>query len=100
MQANTKLTAEQKSELRDMLELAEARGIKVICDNKRNTLAYRRRGNTTEFAISVKAPNEKKYRRKVGKYWALLRFLYGHKVAMNSNDFDFMVEMVFDVYDY
>jgi hypothetical protein len=98
MQANTKLTAEQKSELRDLLQVARVQGIKVVCLNERNTLAYRRRGNTTEFALSVKAPNEKKFRAKVGKYWALLRFFNGQKVAMDSQDFDIMTEAVFDAY--
>jgi hypothetical protein len=98
MQANTKLTAEQKSELRDLLHWANLVGVQVVCLNERNTLAYRRRGNTTEFALSVKAPNEKKFRAKVGKYWALLRFHNEQIVVMDSADFDIMTEAVFDAY--
>ena len=88
MQANTKLNAGQK----EFLKTIKARNPKVtLCNNGQTTIAYMDRGNTVEFSLSVAAPTEKKFRRKVGEYFALLRFNDQETVKMASIDFHHMM---------
>lgn len=78
MASNTKLTAEQKQELKAMR--ATERGVYIGRDfTGRATVALVRTGRYMgEFSASIASPDEKKIRPKVGEFNARLR-LYGHK---------------------
>lgn len=95
MQANTKLTDFQKTELKEYREFSPATILNL--DNK-TTMAYQVRGNTVEFALSVMAPTEKKFRRKVGEYFAYDKFTDNQTVKMDKFDFMAMCEAVWDAY--
>ena len=96
MQANTKLTAEQKAELKTMRVGAMQYGVTVVNLDNKTTIAYKVLGNTVEFALSVMAPTEKKFRPKVGEYFALSKFLDSQIVRMDKFDFKNMVECVYE----
>ena len=96
MQANTKLGDFEKELLKHLKD--EMFDVKVVNLDNKTTMAYLPRGNTVEFALSVMAPTEKKFRRKVGEYWALTKFENGQTVKMDKDDFMQMTEMVWDAY--
>ena len=85
MQANTKLDSQQKAHLKEMR--ANNPNV-VLANNGQTTIAYQDKGNTVEFALSVAAPTEKKFRRKVGEFHAMYRFDYlNTTVKMADTDF-------------
>jgi hypothetical protein len=84
--SNTKLAREQKDVLPDWRAYAQKRGIEIM-DNEKTVIVFKEFANTVEFALSVASPNEKKFRRKVGQYFALSRFLDGYTVKMDRFDF-------------
>jgi len=98
MQANTKLDAFQKAELKTMRVGAVQYGVKVVNLDNKTTIAYKALGNTVEFALSVMAPTEKKFRPKVGEFWALQKFFDSQIVKMAKPDFIVMCEFVWDAY--
>lgn len=98
--ANTKLTDYQKAQLAGLAMDAENMGIQVLNLDDKSTIAYKLRGNTVEFAMSVMSPDEKKFRRKVGKYLALRKFFLGNTVCMAVFDFELMCETVWDAYPF
>ena len=51
--------------------------------------------NTVEFALSVMSPDEVKFRRKVGEFWAMDRFDAGQTVKMKRVDFYEMMENLY-----
>lgn len=84
-QSNSKLDTHQKQELREMR--ASQKGVKVIT-NGETTIAYKNMGKVVSFATSVSAPEEKKFRRKVGEFYARLRWDLGCIAIMTPSDFD------------
>jgi hypothetical protein len=96
MQANTKLNSYQKETLKSMK--ANMPSVTVLNLDNVTTMAYSPCGNTVEFTLSVMAPTEKKFRRKVGEYYALTRFENGQIVIMAVHDFMIMCEQVWDAY--
>jgi hypothetical protein len=95
MQANTKLTTNQKLHL---AEMKRNNPDVTLVDNMQTTVAYRELGNTVEFALSVMSDNEKKFRRKVGEYHAMYRFSYlENTVKMARDDFFYMLGNTFYV---
>lgn len=96
--ANTKLEKWQKEDLLEMHIAAKNDGIQVVNLDNVTTMAYKLKGNTVEFSLSVKSPDEKKFRRKVGEFFALARFFNMQTVRMATDDFKDMCETVWDVY--
>jgi len=97
MTSNSKLTAEQKIILRDMLEEAQLNDITVVNLDNVTTMAYQNRGDNVRFSLCVMSSNEKKFRAKVGEYHALERLLYSDQfVTMRRIDFQIVCEAVWD----
>jgi len=97
MQSNSKLTAEQKIILCDMLDDARLNDITVVNLDNVTTMAYQHCGDNVQFSLCVMSSNEKKFRAKVGKYHALERLLYNEQfVTMRRIDFTIMCENVWD----
>lgn len=92
MQSNSKLDPAQKQGLADMKRYHV--GVRLI-NNGKTTIAFLEKGNTVEFALAVMSVDEKKFRRKVGEYHALLRYTTGQTVKMDRLDFVDMLEQVF-----
>ena len=67
-------------------------------NNEETTIVFKDRANynTIEFALSVMSPYEKKFRRKVGEFYAADRFLLGQTVKMKRSDFFTMLENLYD----
>lgn len=59
----------------------------TLKNNRETTIAFREKGNTVEFALSVMSPEETKFRRKVGEYYALDRYNTGQTAYMKKVDF-------------
>jgi len=93
MQSNSKIDSHQKQYLKSIK--AEMPDVK-LANNGETTIAYKPRGNTVEFALSVMSPDEKKFRRKVGEYYAMCYFENGQTVKMATSDFVNMMYFVFD----
>lgn len=98
MQANTKLTPEQKAIFKELREVMENKNVRVVNLDNKTTMAFLPKGNTVEFALSVMAPTEKKFRRKVGEFYAMQKFYNGETVKMSEFDFAVMCECVWDAY--
>lgn len=91
--SNTKLNKSEKESLNAMLYAMGANGFAHrLGHNCETVVAYTERGNTTEFSISVASPDEKKFRPRVGAYYALDRFNAGQTVKMKKWDFAGMLE--------
>ena len=74
-QSNSKLCAEQKEILKGMK--ADFTGEIFSFPEVGLTIAIEHKGlNTSRVAMSVMSPDEKKFRRKVGEYYALSKFMY------------------------
>jgi hypothetical protein len=95
--ANTKLTPEQKLNLKQ-LRVDQDGGVQIINLDNKSTMAWQFKGNTVEFALSVMSPDEKKFRPKVGEYIARSRFDNGETVKMDRGDFGAMCEAVWEAY--
>ena len=74
MQSNTKLTKDQKQQLRDMV--ADHPTVRFATDYDSVVCAFALHGNVMRFAFSVKSPNEQKFRMKVGKLRAMEKLLW------------------------
>jgi hypothetical protein len=96
MQANTKLSDYDKEILKELKEILK--DVQVLNLNDETTIAFKPLGNTVEFALSVMAPTEKKFRRKVGEFYALQKFYDNETVKMAKEDFMRMTEWVWDAY--
>jgi hypothetical protein len=90
--SNTKLTPEQKQCLKSLK--AQLQNVTIKTDGK-TTIAYQEKGNTVEFALSVMSPNEKKFRAKVGEFFALNAFVNSKTVKMGGFDFLCMMDTIF-----
>lgn len=91
MNSNTKLTPDQKFILKDLKKEARDNGINWA-NNGETTIAFKRMGNTVRFSTSVSSPDETKFRRKVGEYYALIRLMdHDNYVVLNLSDFDNMM---------
>lgn len=98
MNSNSKLTPDQKFILKNMKMKAQNMGIKLL-DNGKTTIAYKELGNTVKFSVSVTSPDEKKYRSKVGQFYALERIMnHNQYVTMNKDNFYYMLNLVFGIY--
>jgi len=94
MNSNTKLDPTQKSILKGMKIEARAMGIKWA-NNGETTVAFKPMGNTVRFAMSVKSPDETKFRAKVGEYHSISRLMWDFEsTVMNTSDFIYMLETV------
>lgn len=94
--ANSKISKADKQ----WLKLAKAEIPNVhFHNNEETTIAFRDNPNcnTVEFALSVASPDEVKFRRKVGEYYAMDRMICGNTVKMKRKDFR---EMMYSCYDY
>ena len=98
MQANTKLSDNQKIQLRNLRSALPE--VKVVNLNNKTTIAYVHKGNTVEFALSVMAPTENKFRPKVGEYYARLRYMGENTVKMDKDDFLAMCDCLWDAYPF
>lgn len=95
MLSNTKLTPEQKIERKEMLAWAEEDGLHFMYDEHRGlTMLIREYENTCHVWTAVCSPDEQKYRRKVGEYYALLRWAYGQDGAVFPTGFFFNYKYV------
>ena len=92
--SNTKLNPDQKSDLK---ALRACQPDFKFENNGVTTVVYREAGNTVEFTLSVASPNEKKFRAKVGEYYARMRADSGETVKMLKNDFYNML-VCMDIY--
>lgn len=92
MQSNTKLTKAQKTELK---ALKRALPNVRFAHMGRTTVAFKHTGDLVEFATAICAPNEKKYRTKVGEMYALNRFDFGETVKLPFTHFDNFVDTTF-----
>ena len=93
MASNTKLTVDQKTELKIMRINAKQEGL-TITNNGQTTIAYKVKGNTVRFSTSVKSMDETKFRRKVGEFHALMRSMYNNYAVLNTTDFaNMMISM-------
>lgn len=88
MLSNSKLTKDQKAELKEMLEFSPKIQFEIVGNL---TIAFSHVGDTVEFATAICADNEKKNRPKVGKYVAACRLVSGESVKMPFDRFDNMV---------
>lgn len=95
MASNTKLSAFEKNTLENMR--LNQKGVKIV-NNGETTIAYREFPNTVEFSLSVSSRDEKKFRAKVGEYYARIRMEYNETVKMATNDFYMLADGVFDIY--
>lgn len=75
--ANTKLTSSEKELLAMYKDEARDMGVTLADDGCEMVMAYKFMGNVVQFAVSVMSPGEEKFRRKVGQFHALKRFLGG-----------------------
>lgn len=105
MASNTKLTPEQKTILRNLKKattmpgrMNRLAGVQVVNVDNVTTIAFIERGNTVEFSLAVRSPDENKFRTKVGEFYALERFYNSETVKMARADFAVMCEMTFDAY--
>lgn len=73
MASNSKLTQEQKGHRKTMLAVLP--GVATLAnDGARLTILAVPDGSVTRVFSSVASPDEQKFRRKVGEYYALLRW--------------------------
>ncbi len=96
--ANTKLNDYQKQERKNMMQTAKNTGVQVVNLDNKTVMVYKDCGNTVEFALAVMAPDEQKFRVKVGEFYALERFFCANTVKMDRMDFDTMCIFVWDAY--
>ena len=88
MLSNTKLTAEQKAERKEMLAWAEEDGLHFMYDESSGTtMLVKEHENTCHVWTAVCSHDEQKYRRKVGEYYALLRWAYGQDGSVFPTEF-------------
>jgi hypothetical protein len=97
--ANSKLEREQKEILKELKAGLHFPGnwkVTVTRVSEVTTLAWADRGNTIAFSLAVMSPDEEKFRRKVGEYWALSRFYDGEVVKMGREDFSQMCSSLWE----
>ena len=94
MASNSKLNSFQKSERKILLQDNPA---VTIVNNGQTTIAYMLKGNAVQFSLNVMSPEEKKFRRKVGEYYAILGYHIGARVSMEKYDFANMLEQTFNL---
>lgn len=93
MLSNTKLTDYQKNCLRKLRTFQNTEFV----SNGETTIAYRELGNTFEFSTAIMSQDERKFRPKVGEFYARDRFDNGFTVKMGRYDFMYMLETVFGI---
>jgi len=93
MLSNSKLTQDNKDWLKIMSALHPEIHFTIA---GQTTFAFCHLGNTVEFATAICSDSEKKNRAKVGKYFALERFIEGQTVKMKFRDFDNMLDVIHD----
>jgi hypothetical protein len=93
MQSNTKLNKLEKSLLKDACrDLPDVK----FAQMGKTTVAFAHVGELVEFATAICADNEKKFRPKVGKYWAMTRYENGQTTKLPFAQFDNMVSAYWD----
>lgn len=83
MVSNTKLSREQKQAIKDFC--ANNHEIKFFDNGEITVMVKRDFPGSRMYAVSVAtmAPNERKFRKSVGKYYAICNFENGQYVLMN-----------------
>lgn len=95
MSSNSKLCDFMKAYHKETLQYFKSTGGHVVNDGI-TTIAYTQISpNLVEFTTSICSPDEIKFRRKVGEYYALKRFEEGLTVKMVRQDFLDMMKYVF-----
>jgi hypothetical protein len=82
--SNSKLKKFEKAAFKDMKKFNPNVQFAIV---KNTTIAFSHVGELVEFATAICADNEKKFRPKVGKYYALMRFDRQQTVKLNHADF-------------
>ena len=95
--SNTKLTPEQKLELANMQAHAELHDIETAFLDNVTTMAFKDCGSTVHFSLAIKSEDEKKFRSNVGEYHALEKFMAGQYVAMQRDDFNIMLDTIWNL---
>lgn len=96
--SNTKLNPSQKALRKELKDAALLEGVQLLNLNDQTVMAFKSKGNTVEFALSVMSPDEQKFRLKVGEFYALDRFYSGQTVKMAKLEFQLMCEACWDAY--
>ena len=94
--SNTKLDSYEKEQL-GFMKMRNP-GVTIV-NNGQTTVVFQLKGNTVQFATAVAAPEEKKFRRKVGEYNALNRYENGQYAVVEKYDFCAMLFEVFGMDD-
>lgn len=97
--ANTKLTTEQKEELRVMREYCP--NAVFVSDRENVVIVYEHpfpNSTYVQFSIANRSPKEQKFRGKVGKYHALKNFVEGQYCTMHKDAFVSMLYAVYNIY--
>lgn len=97
MVSNTKLSDIEKKVLAAMRD--GQKNVNIVNDGK-TTIAYRQFPTTVEFSTSVSSGTEKKFRNKVGEYFARARMDNGETVKMDTLDFFAMLEIVYFITEF
>lgn len=107
MQSNSKLTPEQKQELKAMkAEFFKAGGVIFSGDNGVTVAIVRTGARAGKFSVSIASNDEKKNRPKVGAYVALMRFfdyqnlpvlLVMKDAPLYATDGDYLQEVAYDI---
>lgn len=87
--SNSKLTPAEKMILRDYRETQPGT---VMYRNMTTTIVAKFNSQLVRFATSVRSPDEKKFRNKVGEFHARTRFEHGEVSILTRYDFDMLVE--------
>ena len=89
---NTKLNADQKSTLKALLNAYKVSTGFGIMHDFRTTVVFRESGDFVEFTTSTMGKSEKKFKRKVGQYYALCRLDEGFTVKLPKNVFNDFID--------
>lgn len=90
-QSNSKLTKDQKEYLRYLLADNPQVNFHFIGDT---TIAYEQLENFVEFSTAICSEGEKKFRKSVGKYWAMNRLVNAGGVKLPKDQFDVMIDIM------
>ena len=84
MTSNSKLTPEQKAVRKELIALLP-NGSSFSVNSKGVTVLCVPNGKTVEIATSILSDDEQKFRRKVGEYFALIRWNDGATIKLPAD---------------
>lgn len=94
MRSNSKLSKNEKTALKDIKILNPDL---CFANDGYTTFAYKIKGNLVLFATSIMSDTEIKFRRKVGEFYAVSRFVAGEYSILKYTDFCLMLETAFEI---